>query len=219
VHLGNTTHDYGDGIVVNHKGYVNASTALNTLAATFSDAEQLMVMGVSAGSVPTPLYAGIASDLLPDARITVLADGSGAYADVPEFNTVISEAWGTMNAVPDWPTTADITPDDWSFPDQFVHAGTHDPDIVFARHDYAHDGAQSFFTGLAGLPADDLLVLIDQNEAQVEAAGVPLHSFTSPGTNHVVLDKPEFYALGVNGVPLVDWVQMLVDGDPMSDNR
>ena len=217
VFLGNTTHDYGNGVVMNHKGFVNGSSALNALAAAFPDAEQLMVTGVSAGSVPTPLYAGMASDLLPDTRITVLADGSGAYPDAASLNGLTSTVWGTMNAVPDWPELAGITPDDWSFPELFIHAGRHDPDIVFARHDYTDDVTQAFFTGFAGV--DDLLVLIDQNEVQIEAAGVPLHSFIAPGPNHTILYFAEFYTEGVDGMLLTDWVQMLVDGEPMSDNH
>ena len=142
VHIGNNTNDYGNGVVVEHKGYVNGTTALNSLAELFPDATHLVVTGESAGSVPTPLYAGLAADLLPAARITVLADGSGAYPDVPGINSVIGTVWGTMNAVPDWPVNADATPETWSFPGLFVRAGTHAPAITFARHDYAFDQTQ-----------------------------------------------------------------------------
>jgi hypothetical protein len=51
-------------------------------------------MGESAGSVAAPLYAGLVSDRLPKARITVLADGSGSYPDVPRFNNIIA-TWVT----------------------------------------------------------------------------------------------------------------------------
>ena len=77
VHIGNSSHEYGPQLTVHHKGYINASTALNDLATQFPDATQIVVTGESAGSIPTPLYAGLAHDLLPNADITVLADGSG----------------------------------------------------------------------------------------------------------------------------------------------
>lgn len=217
VHLGNITHDYGNGIVVEHKGYVNGTTALSTLAELFPDAEEVFVTGESAGSVPTPLYAGLAHDLLPDARITVLADGSGAYPDIPGINELIGGAWGTMNAVPDWPENADVTAATWSFPGLFIKAGTHDPAITFARHDYAFDETQTFFAGLAGIPADDLVSLIDQNETQVEAGGVPLFSYITAGSSHTVLHTPNFYTETVNGTPFVEWVTDLVAGDPVDD--
>ena len=217
VHIGNNTKDYGGGVVVEHKGFVNGSTALNKMAELFPDATELIVTGESAGSVPTPLYAGMAADLLPAARITVLADGSGAYPDIPGINAVIGDAWGTMNAVPDWPENAGVTSETWSFPGLFVKAGAHQPDITFARHDYAFDETQTFFAQLAGIPADDLVSLIDQNETQIEAGGVTLLSYISPGSNHTVLHKDDFYTETVNGEPFVDWVVALLNGEPISD--
>lgn len=217
VHIGNATTDYGDGVVVEHKGFVNGSSALDAMATLFPDATELVVTGESAGSVPTPLYAGMASDLLPDARITVLADGSGAYPDVPAINTVIGTAWGTMNAVPEWPENEGITTETWSFPGLFIKAGTHDPDITFARHDYAFDETQVFFAGLAGIPADDLVSLIDQNETQVEAGGVTLWSYITPGSSHTVLHTDNFYTETVDDVMLVDWVTALISGQPVDD--
>ena len=217
VHIGNATTDYGDGVVVEHKGFVNGSNALSAMATLFPDATELVVTGESAGSVPTPLYAGMASDLLPDARITVLADGSGAYPDIPGINAAIGSSWGTMDAVPDWPENEGVTPETWSFPGLFVKAGTHDPDITFARHDYAFDQTQTFFAGLAGIPADDLVSLIDQNETQVEAGGVTLWSYITPGSSHTVLHTDNFYTETVNDVLLVDWVTALVNGEPVDD--
>ncbi|MGB8858358.1 MAG: pectin acetylesterase-family hydrolase [Ilumatobacteraceae bacterium] len=217
VHIGNNTKDYGGGVVVQHKGYVNGSTALDKMAELFPDATELVVTGESAGSVPTPLYAGMAADLLPAARITVLADGSGAYPDIPGINAVIGDAWGTMNAIPDWPENAGVTPETWSLPGLFVKAGAHDPDITFARHDYAFDQTQTFFAGLAGIPADDLVSLIDRNEAQIEAGGVDLLSYITPGDSHTVLHKADFYTETVNGTLFVDWVTALISGETVAD--
>ncbi len=217
VHLGSKTMDYGDGVVIQHKGYVNASTALHTMAETFPDATTLVVAGESAGSVPTPLYAGLASDLLPDARIAVLADGSGAYPDVPGINGAVSGVWGAFDARPDWPEAVGDTVDDWSFPDLFIQAWRHNPDIVFSRHDYAFDQVQQFFAGLAGIPADSLVTLIDQNEQQIEAAGVDLSSYITPGDSHTVLSNPRFYSEEVEGVKLVDWVTALVNFENIDD--
>jgi hypothetical protein len=217
VHIGNTTHDYGDGVVVEHKGFVNASTALKTMAETFPDATEVVVTGASAGSVPTPLYAGLTRDLLPAARISVFADGSGAYPDIPGINGLVGSVWGTMNAVPEWPVNVGITAETWSFPGLFVKAGTYAPDIAFARHDYAFDETQVFFAGLGGIATDDLVSLIDRNEAQIEAAGVELDSYISPGHDHTVIGKPEFYTETVNGVLLVDWVRDLIAGKPIDD--
>jgi hypothetical protein len=217
VHLGNATTEYAPGEVIHHVGAVNAAAALAYLAETYPDATDVLVAGESAGAAPTPLYAGELSDLLPGARITVLADGSGSYPDIPGVNAVIGSVWGTLDAVPDWPENADVTAETWSFPGLFVRAGHHDPAITFARHDYAYDATQAAFVGLAGIATDDLLTLIDGNEQQIEGAGVDLLSYISPGTDHTVLGRDTFYTEDLGGVALRDWVADLVGGQPVAD--
>jgi len=217
VHIGNTTTDYGDGVVINHKGYINGTTALAAMADMFPDATQLLFAGESGGSIPSPLYAGLGRDLYPAASITVLADGSGAYPDVPVVNQLIGGQWGTMNAVPEWPENAGMTAEMRSLPGLFVQAGKHDPSIVFARHDYAFDNTQVSFAALANIPADDLVSLIDLNETQIEASGIELWSFISPGDSHTILGKDDFYTQEVEGVSLLDWVRALISGGDPSD--
>ena len=86
VHIGNATTDYADGLTIQHKGYANGTAALDYVAATFPDATDVVVLGESAGSIAAPLYAGLVADRLPDAHITVVADGSGSYPDDPVLN-------------------------------------------------------------------------------------------------------------------------------------
>jgi hypothetical protein len=217
VHLGNATHVYGPQLTVQHKGSVNATTALTALAKQFPNTTQLVVAGESAGSVPTPMYAGIAHDLLPKAAITVLADGSGAYPDDPTVNTRVGEVWGTANAIPPWPENAGLTSANWGAPDLFVQAFKHDPQIVFGRHDYAYDFVQTIFTALLGFPSKDLLATIDANGAQIKKSGVDLRSFIAPGLSHTVLSSRGFYTETVGGVLLVDWVTGLIRRQPDPD--
>ena len=217
VHLGTATHVYGPELTVQHKGSINATTALKALAAQFPDVEQLVVTGESAGSVPTPLYAGLAHDLLPNSAITVLADGSGAYPDDPTVDARVGELWGTAAAIPPWPENEGLSAADWSAPQMFVQAGKHDPGIIFGRHDYAFDFVQQIFTALVGYQATDLLSIIDANETQIEQGGVDLHSYIAPGQGHTVLSSATFYTETVEGVRLVDWVSDLVSRQPDLD--
>jgi hypothetical protein len=91
--------------------------------------------------------------------------------------------------------------------------------VVFARHDYAYDRTQAFFALLAGIGADDLLTQIDANEQQIEAAGVPLLTYLSPGDEHTVLSSREFYTEQTGDTSLLEWVTDLVAGDPVEDQR
>ena len=186
VHIGDTTTEYAPGLTVQHKGYVNGTAALDHLAATFPGATDVVVIGESAGSVAAPLYAGLVSDRLPEARITVLADGSGAYPDLPGLNGRSAPHWGTANAIPDWPENAGLTAEQWSVPGLFVQSGRHDPEIVFARHDYASDEDASLLPARRR-PGRGSPVADRRNEAQIEGAGVNLLSYIAPGDDHTAL--------------------------------
>jgi pectinacetylesterase len=216
VHIGDATTKYAPGLTVRHKGYVNGTAALDRLAATFPAASEVVVVGESAGSIAAPLYAGLVSDRLPDARITALADGSGSYPDLPRLNEIIA-AWGTGNALPGWAGNGGPTARQWSFPGLFIQSGRHDPKITFARHDYAYDEHQKMWYPLAGIPEKDLLSRIDANETQIERAGVNLLSYIAPGSEHTALTDGAFYTEEVNGQPLVDWVTRLIAGEPVDD--
>ncbi len=218
-HLGTRTASYDDELTVQHTGYLNGEAALDHLVASYPGTTQLLVAGVSAGSIPTPLYAGLAADALPDARIVTLGDGSGAYPDDPVLNAFIGSLWGTDGAIPDWPATEGVTLREWGIPALYRFAGQHAPEVTFARFDYAYDEAQAFYGSLVGVTADELLTLIDRNESEIEAAGVDLASFTAAGTDHTVLWRDELYALEVDGVRLIDWLADLVNGETPPDVR
>jgi hypothetical protein len=206
-HIGDATTEYTPDLTVQHKGLANGTAALDHLVAAFPDAADVVVMGESAGSIAAPFYAGLVSDRLPDARITVLADGSGAFPDGPEVSGPTSAAWGGA---------AD---DDWSPPALFVRSWQHDPEIVFARYDFAYDHVQTMFNELLGIDSEDPASMIDANEARIEDAGVNLLSYTAPGDDHTVMGDAAFYDQEVGGQALVDWVARLVAGEPVDDVR
>ncbi len=216
VHLGDTTTEYAPDLTVHHTGYVNGTAALDFAAAAAPGASEVVVVGESAGSIAAPLYAGLVSDRLPDARITVLVDGSGSYPDVPRINEILT-AWGFSSIEPPWLASAGPPAERLSLPGLFIESGRHDPEIVFARHDYAYDEQQESWYPITGIPAPDLLSLIDANETQIEAAGVNLYSYVAPGDEHTALSDGTFYTESVGGQPLVEWVTRLVEGESVED--
>jgi hypothetical protein len=218
LHIGNATTEYTPDLTIRHKGYVNSTTALDYLTETFPDATDVVVIGASAGSVTSSLFAGLVSDRLPEAKITVFADSSGSYPDVRVLNDIFADgAWGAGNAIPDWSRNAGATGRRWSAPGLVIGSWRHDPDIVFARYDHAYDEDQASHLELVGVPVKDLLALIDANEEQIEDAGVNLLSYTAPGKDHVIFDNESLYAETVNGIALVDWVARVVEGEPVDD--
>ena len=215
-HLGNTTTEYAPGLTVHHNGYINGAAALDHVAATAPGATEIVVVGESAGSIAAPLYAGLVADRLPDARITVLADGSGSYPDMPRINEIIA-GWGLSSTSQPWPENPGTAADQWSIPGLFVQSGRHHPKIVFARHDFAYDEQQKGWHSIVGIPATDLLALIDANETKIEAAGVNLLSYIAPGDEHTTLSDGTFYTEEVDGQPFVEWVTRLIDRESVDD--
>jgi hypothetical protein len=217
VHEGNATKDYGGGVVIEHRGYANAIKALDYLVAQYPDAEQVVVTGESAGSVPTALFGALVADRLPNADVVTFGDSSGAYPDLDPINRV-TELWGFPADVPDWPELDGLTVDQWSFPEQYIYAGHHAPRVRFGRFDHAFDRVQAQFGAAAGVPADQLVTLIDGSEKQIEDAGVQVATFVASGNGHNIASSSEFYSLQVEAVRLVDWVSALInDPDPPPD--
>lgn len=217
VHIGSAAHAYSNTLTVHHNGADNAKAAIAQLVAQYPDATEVLVTGSSAGGVPSPLAGGLVADELPDAKVTVLADGSGAYPDNPPINAGIGGLWGTMNAVPDWPVTEGLTPEQFSIPGLFVLAGKTHPEIRFARYDNAYDNVQKMFSALAQIGGGDQKQVILGNEAQIEAAGVPIESYLAAGTDHTILARREFYRLTTDGVSFRDWFTRYVAGEQVGD--
>jgi hypothetical protein len=216
VHGGNTTHDYGGGIVIEHRGYANALKALDYLVSQYPDARQVVVTGESAGAVPTALFGALVADRLPNADVVTFGDSSGGYPDTND--AVIGTNWGFPDNVPDWPELDGLTVDQWSFPERNIFAGQHAPQVRFGRFDYASDEVQAAYAAAAGVQADQLVTVIDGTEKQIEDAGVQVASYVASGNSHVITTSPLFYSLQVNGVSLVDWVTALIDDpDPPPD--
>ncbi len=220
VHIGNKTTEYSEDLTVVHNGYVNATAGLEYMLEAYPDVDDLVVAGASAGAVPTPLFAALAADEVPDAKVTTLGDSAGAYPDVPGVNASIGAGmWGTDTVGPDWAGYAELTPEQRSIPGLYVQAMQHNPNITYARFDFAFDDVQSFFGGIAGFSADQLVTLIDQTAAQAESSGVPLATYVAPGTTHTIIAGDQFYEMEVEGVRLVDWFTAVLRGEAPADVR
>ncbi|MDX3006582.1 pectin acetylesterase-family hydrolase [Kribbella solani] len=207
VHLGDADTTYASGLTIHHHGYANGTAALAELLKSFPQATDVVVVGGSAGSVSAPVYAGLVADRLPKAHITSISDSSGSFPDVPQMNKILTGK--------DW--KAKGLPTDASMPGLFIATAKRHPGIVFARIDHSQDKDQNFHLKLAGAPSDDVAALLRTTEAQIDKAGVTLHTYTEPGDGHMVVDNEDFYIQNVDGVPLSAWVAGLIAGKPTVD--
>ena len=218
VHIGtNVANDYGDGVVVNHTGFINASKGLDEVAGAYDAAEQVLVTGSSAGGVPVPLFAGLVAEALPEADVMALPDASGGYPSNPVLNGVIGGLWGTEGANPDWTSTEGLTASELGIPDFYRYAGTEFPQIRWARFDHAFDDVQATFSALAGLEDSSVKAVLDINEELTEATGIDLPVYIAPGTDHTIMGAGYFYDVEVGGVRYVDWLTSFINGEPIED--
>jgi hypothetical protein len=82
-----TTRAYTPELIVEHKAFADGTAALDYLAEHYPDAEQVVVLGKTAGSIAAPVYGGLAADLMPDD---------------PALNAdILGEQWGAYDAIPD----------------------------------------------------------------------------------------------------------------------
>ena len=216
VHGGNTTTDYGNGVVVQHKGLVNGTAAMNALLERFPEATDVIVAGASAGSFPTPIYAGMIADKLPRAAVKVLADGSGA---IPDAMGLVASQWKLFDALPRWPEVQAAQPAQLTPSWVFEITAHHNPSIVFARHDYAFDATLARYAELAGVPPEDLVALMDANEKKVEAAGTQVATWVAPGDSHTILSSSGLYAEELNGERFATWLGDFVNGTVPADQH
>ncbi|NOX29798.1 MAG: hypothetical protein GXP35_07100 [Actinobacteria bacterium] len=216
-HLGNATTVYSDDLTVEHRGAVNAMSALDWMVSQYPDAADVFVTGLSAGSIPVPVYAVAAGERLPGAAIVGLGDASGAYPSSAEVFGEFAESWGIDESpILDAAFAEALTTD--GFAGLFIEAANRNPDIDFGRIDYDSDFVQSFFITLAGLDSSSVLrASIDANETLIEAAGVELSDFVMAGTLHTILGGDTFYDGTAGGVELVEWVGALARGEQPPD--
>ena len=218
VHIGTRAGvDYGDGVVINHTGYLNATKGFEEVVNNYGSAEQVLVTGSSAGGVPVPLFAGLVADAMPEADVMGLPDASGGHPSTPFLNASIGGLWGTDGAVPAWSTTEGVTAAEFGIPDFYRYAGNEFPQIRWARFDHAYDGVQASFSALAGLEDSSVKAVLDINEDLTEDAGIDLPVYVAPGTDHTIMGAGYFYDTEVEGVRFVDWLTDFIAGEPIDD--
>jgi hypothetical protein len=100
----------------------------------------------------------------------------------------------------------------------FVKSAEHNPKITFARHDFAFDKVLSGYATMAGLSPDDLVGIMKTSETKIEATGANVANWISPGADHTIAVRDEFYTEEMNGVRFVDWLTAFINGTPEADN-
>ncbi len=217
LHWGNKVTDYGNGVVINHKGLVNANAALNWVYARYPDVEEVLVTGCSAGSYGAIVHSAFIARHYPEARLSVLGDsGAGIITD-----TWFEEAlpsWDAAAGLPDFVERLQGDLRDKTLVDVYAGVAETFPQHRFAHYTSAFDKDQTFYYTALGGDAADWPRLARERMDDIRAAAENFRYYLAPGPVHCVILYPFYGSRVSDGVALKDWVHDLVFGDALPDD-
>jgi hypothetical protein len=169
LHWGDARVRYRSGsqrVDVEHRGFVNAMTAVRWAFRHVPDPRSVLVTGCSAGSVGSAAFAPYVIRRYPRARVTQLGDSLAFVFDGPVDLSEI-QAYANM---PRWiPAVRALRPGRHTMADYYLAIARQYPDATFAQINYTSDAVQrEFYAAAGGDPADfeaDLRDALDEIHA------------------------------------------------------
>lgn len=219
IHWGDATTSYGEGddaLTIEHRGAVNARTALDWAEASFEAPDDVFITGCSAGAYGSILWAPEIIERFPDAQVAHLGD-SGAGVITEQFFRDSFPSWNAEAAFPSFIPTLDPATNEilgLSASDLYGRIAAYYPDIVFSQYHTAFDDNQAFYFEAMG--GGDQRAWSEQMYSQMEYAeslADNVTTYIAPGERHCIIIFDAFYETESNGVRLVDWVNELVAGE------
>jgi len=223
IHWGNSVQTYrepGSEFQINHKGAVNARAVLAWTWERYASPDNVLVTGCSAGSYGSIGWAPYVMRQYPDTRVVQFGD-SGAGVITDTFFEDSFPRWNAQEIFPDWISALDLTVVDYktlALPDLYSGVGNFYPNHIVSQYNTILDENQTFyFQAMGGGTAQEWSDQMVASIAETHTATPNFHSFTAPGEMHCILPYNEFYSVQSDGVKLTDWLEALIDGQPLPD--
>jgi hypothetical protein len=211
IHWGNNVVDYS-GNELQHKGFVNASTALAWVYEHFQAPADILVTGCSAGAYGAAAHSAYVRNHYEGSNVRVLAD-SGAGIITESFLEDSLPNWNAQANLPPFVPGLDGPLTELSMPDVYIAIAETFPDMIMAQTATAFDADQIFFYTAMGGSAADWPVLFRQSLDTIDAAVPNFRYYVPPGPMHCAIPYAFFAEREVDGVHLEDWVVQLATGD------
>jgi hypothetical protein len=216
LHMGNSTVTYGEGdaaVEIQHKGFVNASAALDWTYANFASPERIFITGVSAGSPGAIFHTPFIMEHYQDVPVSELGDSGGGWRVVNSELTEAFTNWGTIPLLPDWIEGFDgVTAETLSFETLYTATAAAYPDNRFAQYNTAQDRVQNLYLTLMN-PIANHNTALPASLDDISADTPNFRSYTAGGLEHGIIGGGLFYTYAVDGLRLRDWVSDLAFGD------
>ena len=200
----------------------SARTVLSWVYESFSDPEQILVTGCSAGSYGAALWSADVMAQYPEANVLQFGD-SGAGVITQEFFSESFPSWNAQAAFPKGipeldPANIDINT--LALPDLYSGIANHYPQHWMSQYNTAKDENQTFyFTAMGGSGADEWSKLMFESVGEIETRSKSFDSFIAPGEQHCILLYDNFYTVEAGGVKLSDWLTDRVSGKAVTSAR
>jgi hypothetical protein len=220
-HLGTRDATYGGdstgagGYVIHHSGRANARAALRWAFRMVPDPEILVVVGVDAGAIASPLVAQLIAEHYPKAKVVQLGDGAGGYRApaIPEM----MNTWGIPTFMAETNAYQNLDSARTTFETLYTGLKQQAPNLRMAQINSASDSTQLRLLGRMGVQGVPLAQLLYENLGEIHAARPGFRSYTAPGAKHTYLLSLDFYSVYSDSTSLRDWVAKLVSGQPVRD--
>ena len=220
-HLGTRDETYGGDstgagrYVIHHSGRNNARAALRWAFRMVPDPEILVVVGVDAGAIASPLVAQLIAEHYPKAKVVQLGDGAGGYR-APAIAGMM-ETWGIPTFMRETNAYQNLDSTSTTFETLYTGLKQPAPNLRMAQINSASDSTQLRILGRMGVQGVPLAQLLYQNLGEIHAARPQFRSYVAPGVKHTYLLSLDFYSVYSDSVSLRDWVAALVEGKPVRD--
>ena len=210
-----STGSAGISYVVHHQGRNNTRDALKWAFRMVKDPAVVVVAGVGAGAVASPMVAELIAEHYPNAHVVQIGNGSGGFraAALPGILT----NWGVPRAMRESGIYQDFDSTQISFETLYTGFRHPAPNLRMAQINSASDSTQLRFLSRMGVTGMPLEIFMKKNLAEIHAVRPEFRSYVVPGKKHTVLLSAAFYATYVDGVMLRDWVANLIEGKDVAN--
>jgi len=219
VHWGDAVVDYGNDVVINHKGAVNARAVLDWVTKEFGGPDEILVTGCSAGAYGSVMWSPYVKRAFPKAKVTQLGD-SGAGIITTTFFEQSFPRWNAKAAAPAFIPSLDPATNDWTklaLSDLYIRVGSFYPEMLMAQFNTTFDETQSYFyKAMGGGDAYEWSMKMKASVAAITAGLPSFRSYTGPGSQHCVIVNDDYKTFASNGsgggTVFADWFRALLAG-------
>lgn len=217
VHWGNNVITYeseqGEELTIRHKGFVNASTAMDWIYANFGGPESIFVTGCSAGSIGSIIHAPFLARHYSRSRVDQLGD-SEAFVFDHALN--LDPEYQAYNNIPEWlPGLKEMAVDGQLTMAKF-YAGIANffPDHTFSQYNTAHDSVQQryYFAAKRTPTPEPWENALEASLGEIAQSAPNFRSFVAAGDGHCITPGGSFYTEETNGIRFRDWVADMAKG-------